>query len=101
MIYKILYLIYYQNMLTKDDKNWLKKNFSTKDDLKNFATKDDLKNGLEPINKSLKSIKNTTTKIRKDLEMVTGEFDRDLINLKKRTEKIEKHIGFPPIQSAS
>ncbi|KKS98730.1 MAG: conserved Crenarchaeal protein [Candidatus Gottesmanbacteria bacterium GW2011_GWA2_43_14] len=30
-------------MFTKSDKNWLKKNFATKDDLKNFATKDDLK----------------------------------------------------------
>jgi hypothetical protein len=114
-------------MLTKSDKVWLQqnfaikddlknfaikddlKNFATKDDLKNFATKDDLKNfatkdDLKPINQkidklefSLKSIKKDTTKIRSDLEMVTGEFDKEQVILKKRVDRIEEHLKFSVI----
>jgi hypothetical protein len=53
--------MYIDYMLTKDDKKFLKDNFSTKDDLKAFATKDDLKSlakqkDLLEVKKTLKDL---------------------------------------------
>lgn len=56
-------------MLTKTDTKIIKnllKPFATKADLKNFATKDDLK-----------PIKHDIAKIRKDMNTITGFFDKE------------------------
>lgn len=88
-------------MLTRSDKKWLQENFATKDDLENSATKNDLKPINQKIDKlasGLESIKKDTTKIRRDLEMVTGEVDKEQVLLKKRVDRVEEHLGLPSIQ---
>lgn len=78
-------------MLTKTDLKQIDnlisrrlQNTTTKDDLKYLATKQDLK-----------SIKSDIAKIRKDIDVIIALFDREYINLRKRVEKIEEHLGIP------
>lgn len=64
--------------------------------LKNYPTKDDLKKALAPIEKDVKIIKQTTSQIRKDLEMAVGELDKDRDNLEKRVKTVETNLGLTP-----
>lgn len=75
--------------LTKSDKQFLKENFVTKDDLKSLASKDELVSALKPIKKSLKSIENK-------LDLTIRTFDRDFNYHHRRLDQIEKHIGVAP-----
>ena len=85
---------------TKDDLKPIKdslKTFATKDDfqsikndLKSFATKDDLNKKLKPIEKNIKKIKD-------DINMVIGFFDREYMSLKARVKRIEEFLKIPPL----
>ena len=76
--------------LNQADINLLKKTFATKDDLKTFATKDDLNKKLKPIEKNIKKIKD-------DINMVIGFFDREYMSLKARVKRIEEFLKIPPL----
>ena len=52
------------------------------------------------MDKKLKPIKSDTRKIKKDLKVTTDFFDRDIVSLKKRTKRIENHLGLPPVSVA-
>lgn len=51
---------------------------------------------LIPVKKDLKTIKRTTNKIRKDLELAVGELDKDRDTLEKRVKNIEDTLGVKP-----
>lgn len=75
-------------MFTKSDKNWLKDNFATKDDLKNFATKDDL-NNLS----TKKDIQILDRKLKNKFTQLFNFLDKDVMDHKKRIEKIEQILN--------
>lgn len=65
---------------TKSDKQFLKEN---------FATKDDLVNSFKPIKKSLKEIKSK-------LDLTIRTFDNDFNYHHRRLEKLEEKAGVKP-----
>lgn len=75
------------------------KAFTTKKDLEAFATKEDLDKSLAPLRKRLKSVEKDIKKIREDINMVIGFFDREYLNLKARVERIENFLKIPPLSS--
>lgn len=76
-------------MLTKIDLKQIDSLISKR--LQNVATKDSLKEELKPI-------KSDVAKIRKDIDVIIALFDREYINLRKRVEKIEEHLGLSSTQ---
>lgn len=88
-------------MLTKSDKKNIQrlmretvKGLASKKDLNGFATRGDLKglaskDDMEELKACLKEVRKDTRKIRSDLEMVTGEFDKELVDIKRRIEQLE------------
>ena len=88
-------------MLTKSDEKNIQrlmsesvKGLATKGDLKGFITRKNIKglatkDDIEKLTVDLKEIRKDTRKIRIDLEMVTGEFDKELIEVKKRVDRLE------------
>lgn len=71
-------------MLTKQDKEFLKENFATKNDVKTIV--DD---ALEPVKKDLKSIK-------KKLDTTITHFDIQLNYHHRRLIQVEENIGVKP-----
>lgn len=76
-------------MLTKTDLKQIDNLISKR--LQNVAIKDSLKEELKPI-------KSDVAKIRKDIDVIIALFDRKYINLRKRVEKIEEHLGLSSTQ---
>jgi hypothetical protein len=68
----------------------------TKSDLKNIG--DIVQNEIQPVRRDIKTLKTDVTKIRKDMNMVLGYLDKEYIDLRKRVERIEEHLGLPSIQ---
>lgn len=81
--------MYISNMLTKTDLKQIDNLISKR--LQNVATKDSLKEELKPI-------KSDVAKIRKDIDVIIALFDREYVNLRKRVEKIEEHLGLSSTQ---
>ena len=85
-------------MITNQDVKKLKSVFATKDDLKSmedrqnkrFATKDDLKRQLKPIKKSI-------DKLTKSINLSIKFTNEETTKIKKRVNRIEDHLGLPPI----
>ncbi len=74
--------------LNQADIDLLKNTFATKADLKNFATKADLKNFV--TKDDLKPLKKDITQIKKDINMVIGNFDARLV-------RVENHLHLSPL----
>jgi len=72
-------------MLTKIDVKQIRQ--AIKEELYNHPTKQDLA-------KELKSMKNDIAEIRKDTKGIVSFFDRGYVELRKRIERIENHLGF-------
>lgn len=72
----------------------------TKDDLIAIGQVIDqrLDKRLEPITKDIKGIKSDLTKIQKDVRVMLAVLDRADVELHKRVERIEEHLGFSRFQ---
>ncbi|PIU03961.1 hypothetical protein COT44_00335 [Candidatus Shapirobacteria bacterium CG08_land_8_20_14_0_20_39_18] len=90
-------------MLTKSDFQSIKdilKNTATKDDLTSLATKDDfesIKQDLGILKTDVKTIKNDVTKVRRDMTTLFDFLDKDFLDLRQRVDRIEEHLGLPPL----
>lgn len=51
----------------------------------------------QQLEKRLKPIKHDLRKIKGDLNTVISVFDRDVITLRKRMDRVEDHLGFSPL----
>lgn len=49
---------------------------------------------IKPVKKDIKTLKSDVSEIRKDVKAIISYFDRDYVNLRKRIERIEEHLGF-------
>lgn len=58
----------------------------------------DLTQRIDTVQADVKTLKKDTAKIRKDIDVMLSFFDREYIDLRKRVERIEKHLGLPPLQ---
>lgn len=71
-------------MLTKNDLSQIRK--AVKEELVTHPTKNDLTKELRPI-------KDDITHIRKDIKAIVSFFDREYLELRRRVERIEEHLG--------
>jgi len=53
---------------------------------------------IEPVKNEIKTIKKDIREIRSDIKAIISFFDREFINLLKRVERIEEHLGLQPLQ---
>ncbi len=51
------------------------------------------KNDLDQIKKVLEPIKKDVAQTRKDVKVLIAYFDREYVDLRKRIEAIEEHLG--------
>jgi hypothetical protein len=67
----------------------------TKDDLKLIreAVQEEVSKEVLPLRKDVKTIKVDITEIRKDIKGVVNFFDQGYLELRKRVEDIEEHLG--------
>ncbi|HBC44628.1 MAG: hypothetical protein UX08_C0001G0061 [Candidatus Collierbacteria bacterium GW2011_GWB1_45_35] len=83
-------------MLTTADKNWIKTNFATKDDLSNYATRAEL---FKEIGEFRLEMKESLNEIKNTLDYVVGEIkenrqERDVIShrvYRDHTPRLEDH----------
>lgn len=71
-------------MLTKSDLSQIRK--AVKEELANHPTKTDLAKELRPI-------KDDMAHVRKDIKVIVSFFDREYLELRRRVQIIEQHIG--------
>jgi len=66
----------------------------TKDDLEaiQLIVNQSISKALVPVNKKL-------NKVCKNLDLVIRTFDKDIIETKRRVDRIEKHLDLPPLQT--
>lgn len=57
-----------------------------------MLTKDD----LNQIKKIVEPIKNDVAQTRKDVKVLIAYFDREYVELRKRIDRIEEHLGLSP-----
>lgn len=65
----------------------------TKTDLVQIGNVIDSK--LKPIQKDIKTMKSDIAQTRKDVKVIISYFDREYVDLRKRVELIEEHLGIP------
>ncbi len=53
------------------------------------------KNDLDQIKKIIEPIKRDVAQTRKDVKVLIAYFDREYVDLRKRIELIENHLGLP------
>jgi len=63
----------------------------TKDDLKEIRGV--IREEIDPLKKDVKTLKSDVTEIRRDIKRIINFFDREYLELRKRVEKIEQHLG--------
>lgn len=54
---------------------------------------------IEPLKKDMRTIKKDITQIRKDVQTIISFFDRETLELRKRVDRIETHLGLGPLPS--
>lgn len=69
----------------------------TKDDLGAIQTI--ISNEVKPIKKDVASLKKDVRKLRKDLNITITSFDREIIDTRRRVNRIEDHLHLPPLQA--
>jgi hypothetical protein len=69
-------------MLTKDDLNQI-------GNILNNA----LNTKLEPVKKDITILKKDVSQTRKDVKVLIAYFDREYVDLRRRIEAIEQHLG--------
>lgn len=84
-------------MLTKKDLTQIQK--VVKEELGDYPTKADLEKALSnhptkaDLAKELKPVKQDIAQIRKDVKVIVNLFDREYVELRRRVERIEQHLG--------
>ena len=48
---------------------------------------------FSPVKKDIKTIKSDISQIRIDIKVIVSFFDREYLELRKRVERIEEHLG--------
>lgn len=54
---------------------------------------DQIKNLLTPLEKDIKDIKKRVKKTEKTVDVVIDLFDKDIVTVRKRVDKIEDHLN--------
>lgn len=62
----------------------------TKSDLNQIGNV--IEDKLKPVKKDLTDVGKRVRKIEKTVDLVIDTFDRDIIGLRKRTDRIEQHL---------
>jgi hypothetical protein len=75
-----------------------KKDLSQIENVVEKRTRKIIQEELTPIKDEIKTIKKDTREIRSDIKAIVSFFDREYIDLLKRVERIEEHLGLPPLQ---
>jgi len=72
----------------------------TKDDLISIGQVIDQRfdKRLEPLSKEIKDIKSDLRKVQKDVRVMLAVLDRADVELYKRVERIEEHLGLSKLQ---
>ncbi len=91
-------------MLTKDDLQAIQQIVRTevKAEIKaevKKEIKEGLAVGLKPIQKNILSLKKDVQKLRRDLNVTITSFDRDIIDTRRRVDRIEDHLQLPILQA--
>jgi archaellum component FlaC len=76
----------------KQDMNAVKKDVSGLKQNMNAVKKD-----VSGLKQNMNAVKKDVKKIKKDTKTIVDYFDKSVINLHKRTKRIEKHLDLPPI----
>jgi hypothetical protein len=69
-------------MLTQSDLNRMR-----------VVVSDEIKKETGPINNRMKTMESDITHIRKNTDSVINFFDREYLELRKRVDRIEEHLG--------
>jgi len=77
-------------MLTQDDLKAIKK-------VVNEEVGNGLSIGLKSIQKDIRSLKKDVRILRKDLNITITSFDREIIDTRRRINRIEDHLNLPPL----
>jgi peptidoglycan hydrolase CwlO-like protein len=78
-------------MLTKDDLKQIGSIVDTKID----KQLDPVKKDIADLKKDMKTVKRDMGETRNDIKTLRAYFDRDYVNLRKRIDRIEEHLGVP------
>lgn len=57
-----------------------------------------LEQDVTSLKVDVKVIKADVAKIRKDVDAVVDFFDKEYLDIRKRVERIEEHLGLTPLQ---
>ncbi|MEK7078623.1 MAG: hypothetical protein AAB929_01005 [Patescibacteria group bacterium] len=76
-------------MLTRDDLQAIQQ-------IVKVEVKKEIKNGLSV---GLKPIYKELRKLRKDLNITITSFDNEIIDTRRRVDRIEDHLDLPPLQA--
>jgi predicted nucleic acid-binding Zn-ribbon protein len=68
-------------MLTKDDLNQIKK------------IVEPIQKDINTLNKDMSTLKKDVAETRKDVKVLIAYFDREYVELRKRIDRIEEHLG--------
>lgn len=79
-------------MLTKNDLQQIGELLDTK-------LEEKLEEKLEPIKKEQKQVKKKLNKMSNDINLVVRTFDKDIMQNRKRIERLEDHVDLPPMAS--
>lgn len=69
-------------MLTKGDLSQIQK-----------IVKEEVQAGTNPLKKDMQVVKKDVAQIRKDIKVISSFFDREYLELRRRVEKVEQHLG--------
>lgn len=61
------------------------------------ARKEIRKETREIVKEELTPVKDDIAQIRKDIKTIVNFFDKEYLELRKRIERIEKHLNLPPV----
>ena len=56
-----------------------------------------IKQDLGILKTDVKTIKNDVTKVRRDMTTLFDFLDKDFLDLRQRVDRIEEHLGLPPL----
>lgn len=73
-------------MLTKDDLSQIK--IIVQDETRKI-----IKEEIDPLKKDVKTLRSDVSVIRKDIKQIVTFFDHEYLELRKRVENIEQHLG--------
>lgn len=69
-------------MLSKNDLNQIRE-----------VVQQEVSDEVSPLKKDVKTLKSDVFEIRRDVKRIVNFFDREYLELRKRVENIEEHLG--------